>query len=390
MVVGGHGCAAHELSRLERQVTKLHNEGRTDEALAVAAKTVALSEQGFGEAHLSTAANLEVLGSLYLAQGDIEKTVSLFDRAVKIKQNLWGREAPGVVATMQCLGKFYLDHDYSAQAASLYVQVSQITENTLGMEHPTTIAAFRDLADALDRSGAFSESRTIRTQILTGTEEQFGHDSIEAAYAIDELSRAYKELGDHETAIRLNRRALAIVEATWGPDHPEVARMIWPLANTLRRVGDFREAEELFLRALAMNARSTESNVGTKEQFARHLHNVGQFYHELKRYDEAERFYIQALLLWEKTAEPERTDDECPPDFYAFAWMLRDVGLLYLDTGRYPESEANLSGASILQENLFGRDHAFTRDTRNQLAHAIVARDRCLTCSGLLAAVGAR
>jgi tetratricopeptide (TPR) repeat protein len=108
-----------EALRLNQIVGQLAREGRIDEAIPLARRSLKLSEQIHGRVHRNVSADLIVLANLYLAQGDYFNAEPLISRAIDIDKQLFGPRHPEVAIDIASLGNlFSKTGDYQAAIRS--------------------------------------------------------------------------------------------------------------------------------------------------------------------------------------------------------------------------------------------------------------------------------
>jgi esterase/lipase superfamily enzyme len=202
---------ADDLAALRDQVSRLHSQGKSDEAIPIAERYVALAREKHGEEDTEFALAITWLARLYRAQGRYAEAEPIFKRALAITEKALGPDDPVVGIRLNNLARLYEAQGRVKEAEPLYRRALAISVKALGPDHP-------------DVAG-------VRTN----------------------LGGLYKSLGRRAEAEPLLKSALATKEKVFGPGHPSVAYILTQLGDLYRLQGQCEQAEPLFVRALAIS-----------------------------------------------------------------------------------------------------------------------------------------
>ena len=218
------------------------------------------------------------LGDLYREAGEIEKTIALYEEALKIIE------------------------DYASDTVGYYRIAHEI-----GMLYDTrgeTVKACKFYEEALRLSSG-------------------GHnvDPCEVATIHNNVAMSYKSLGKIELAESHYHKALEIYERVHGLDHPEVAAMLNNLGALYIAQKDYDMAEVMHLRALGLRQKAYGGN---HPDVAQSFSNLAVVYHSRQNWKKAGAYYRDALDVLAKQA---RTDwDEYSIVLRNYADYLRQTG----------------------------------------------------------------
>ena len=118
------------------------------------------------------------------------------------------------------------------------------------------------------------------------------------------------------------------------------------MAGIADEQGDAVQAEALYKEALLLSER-IQGPEHVKTALA--LSKYARFLREQATYDEAERLYRRALIIYE-----QHPDDADPADV---ATVVNNLGVLYLEQKDYAQAEATLRRAITLRDAVSGREH---------------------------------
>jgi CHAT domain-containing protein len=104
-----------EAEALQRKAIKLHDLGKSDEAVPLVKKIVETRRKILGERHPETARALNVLGVLFEAQGDLESAKPPLEEALSIYKDFSPEQHADAAIALHSLGILYLlQKDYAA------------------------------------------------------------------------------------------------------------------------------------------------------------------------------------------------------------------------------------------------------------------------------------
>jgi len=265
MIGAAHGCAQQrslqapwspsarptttEATRLDALVEQLYGEGRLQEAVPIAERSLALREKALGPRHRDVAQSLNHLALLYRAQGEYAKAEPLYSRALDIRENALGALHPAVARSLNYLAGLYLAQGAYGKAEPLLIRALDILEKVMGAMHPEVASSLDKLATLYQAQGAYAkaESLYLRSLDLHGTAPGAMHSH--GAPSLDAIALSYRARDAYAKAEPLWVRALDIREQALGAMHPAVAQSLNNLAELCRAQGMYAQVESLLARA---------------------------------------------------------------------------------------------------------------------------------------------
>ncbi|HEV2798975.1 MAG TPA: CHAT domain-containing tetratricopeptide repeat protein [Pyrinomonadaceae bacterium] len=347
---------------LTQQALKLRAEGKYAEAIPLAERALALTEQ-FDKLELPPQMKLSlvpgalnVLAELHRAAGQYERAESLFRRSLALTEKEKGLEDPSLGAPLNNLATLYYETGDYVKALPLFERSYNILVKTKGAEHPDTATALNNVALIYDELNDFKRAEETMLRALAIREKVLGKEHRDVAVSLNNLGGLYDELGDTARSEQAFRRALAILEKTVGPTHPDTATTVNSLGLLYEHKGDTVQAEQLFRRALADKERALGSE---HPDVAATLDNLGNMYLSRGDYARAEAMYKRALAIYEKAYGADNADSAKP---------LNNLALLYREQGNYAEAEKLLLRALAIFEKKFGAEHLSVATALDNLA----------------------
>jgi tetratricopeptide (TPR) repeat protein len=234
-------------------------------------------------------------------QGRHREAADLLDMALTVDAALKGRAHPDITADLEGLGTVLwaagdLPRAEAAFAGCLDLQREIFTEGNL-----VTAPILNSLGvvrQSLGRFEAAEESFLQCLKVLTGAHGE-GHPA--SASCLNNLALLYEAMGRPADALRLAGRSLEINRVFYGETHPEVAADLNTVALLNDALGNGQAAEQCFRESLAV--RRTAYGADHPET-AQSLCNLALFLDAAGRFDEAVGFYEEGLTAYEAALGP--------------------------------------------------------------------------------------
>ena len=406
MIVPAVAAQGANVSALNQQSVKLHNQGKDKEATAIAEKAVALAQRTLGPDHPDTLKSLYNLASLYEAGGRYGEAEPLLKRALAGFERILGKDNPTTLAAASSLGILYKSQGrYAdaeplfkralegfqsvrgpddlqalisadnlgslyrvqgryAEAEPLYKSALAGFERVLGPEHPDTLARVSNMAQLYSAEGRYGEAEPLLKRALEARERAIGRENPKTLQSLVALADNYKAQGRYSEAEPLFRRALEASERVLGPDNPDTLARVSSLAFVARAQGHDSEAEPLYKRALA----ASERVLGTEHpDTIAIVGNLARLYQDQGRNAEAEPLLKRALNAYERVPGPDHLNTVSVVD---------SLAALYEAEGRYGEAVPLYKRALEARERLLGPEHPDTLTSVSKLADLYQAEGR--------------
>lgn len=272
----------------------------------------------------------------------------------------------GLTGTLVNLGRAREEARRASREARRAAEEAEAARRAL--EEADEISVFlQELFEVSDPGQARGETITARELLDRGAERlrtKLVDRPVSRARLLGTIGRVYTRLGLYHDADDLLQEALAAREASLGGDDPGVGEVSADLAwlAYLRRRDE--EAERFGLRALEIFEAAAEPDLG---KIAGVLDCLGLVYWAQGRNDEAEPLLRRALDLSERSSGR---------DSQKMASSLTNLGVLCFSEGRWDEAEELYLRALEIEERELGPDHPDVALSHNNLAAVYLRQDR--------------
>jgi CHAT domain-containing protein/Tfp pilus assembly protein PilF len=345
-----------EATKLYGDSAVMQSQGRSREALPVAARALELYEKAIGPEHPDLATPLLNLGDLYREAGAFAKAEPLYMRALALDERFSGPQHPNVATSLNNLARLYVEQGEYAKAEPLFVRSLAIAEKALGPEHPYVATSLHNLASLYVFESQYTKAEPFFRRALAIYEKVLGPEHPDVAGTLTSLALLYHDRGEYAKAESLYGRGLAIREKAFGPEHPTVGNSLANLGGLYRDGGQFAKAESFFVRALAIQ----EKVLGVEHPYvANALHNLAGLYVDQGKYEKAEPLSMRALAILERTFGPDHPD---------VATAVQNLANLYYDQGQYEKAEPLYVRSLTIREKALGPEHPDVGVSLNNLA----------------------
>jgi CHAT domain-containing protein len=351
-----------ETKRLNQQAYQLYQQGKYNEAIAIAERVLEMRRKLLGDQHPDVATSLNNLAFLYSSQGRYSEAEPLYIQALEMARKLLGDEHPHVATSLNNLALLYRSQGRYSEAEPLLRQALEMRRKLLGDQHPDVAGSLNNLAGLYWSQGRYNQAESLLIRALEMSQKLLGNEHPVVATSLNNLARLYDSQGRYSEAEPLYRRALEMRQKLLGEEHPDVALSLNNLANLYSSQGRYSEAEPLLMRALEMYRKL----LGDEHPYvATSLNSLANLYSSQGRYSEAEPLLMRALEMRQKLLGDEHPD---------VAQSLNNLAGLYSSQGRYSEAEPLYIQALEMYRKLLGDQHPDVATSLNNLAQLYLSQ----------------
>jgi CHAT domain-containing protein len=167
--------------------------------------------------------------------------------------------------------------------------------------------------------------------------------AIKQVDSLVQVSRTLTDQRAFDKALKVNAAAENIALEKLGRESASYGKTCHNHGRVLHNSGFFQGAEKWYLEAIAIR----EKTLGKENlDYAWSVGNLGNIYDQLGNYEKAEQFYLEALAIREKLQGKEHPD---------YGNILGGLGLLYQVTGNYKKAEPFLLESNAISEKVPGK-----------------------------------
>lgn len=364
---------------------------------------------------------LESIGLAYRRNGDSDRAIPLFERAVTIRRSEHPMDSHRTAAALANLARALTDGGNLVSAEAYLQQALELSKS--GDASPSV-----ETADILVQFAQFElnvksdQPRATRlfTEALGVYRSALGNQHLSVAVTLSGLASAALWANDYASAEQYERQAIEIFQATVSRNYPDHAVALASLGYILTERGQFREAELLLSEAFQIERTVFGENSDRIAQIESHFSLLydreGDEVRAIKTIQEAiaiesrvhgpdhfmTGYYLDALAnLYLKTGDLARAEDtsrhalaifakSLPPEHLYVAADRLTLGEVLLSRGALTAAETELRAAVDINTNLVGADHWRTARSAASLGWALIKSDKAAEGEPMLEAARAR
>ncbi len=320
-------------------------------------KNALVIQQNLNVSSLETAATLNILGSVYEAQGNYPEAESAYQQALMLRENKLSPGHPDVVETLGNLGRLALVLGRYAQAQLLLNRVLLLKQERLGSTHPHLIPILYLVSSLYQQQGKYAESEGFLQQALIICQQSFGETHPHTIESLSRLITLYMAQGNERQARALHQHTMTLFAQAGDHMPSQTVPSLRSLGALHALQGDFRQAEVLLRQASAI-CRRTFGN--THPETAESLSALGEVYNLQGKYAEAEDLLRQTLAIQEHTLGASHLD---------IARTLHHIATLLLEQGHDEQAWVSAQRALEIRQRVLEVEHPDVGESLQLLTH---------------------
>ena len=214
------------------------------------------------------------LGLAYRSNGDYDRAIEYYQKALKIDLKQLGPDHPNVATRYNNLGVAFDNKGDHDRAIEYYQKSLKIGMKQLGPDHPDVAIGYNNIGLVYKRKGDYDRAIKYYKKALKIDLKQLGSNHPRVAIKYNNLGRAYAGNGDYDRAIKYYRKALKIDLKQLGHDHPNVAIRYGNLGSAYQRKGNYNIALEYYNKALKIGQKSLGKNHPDTKHYQRKVDSI--------------------------------------------------------------------------------------------------------------------
>jgi hypothetical protein len=315
-----------------------------------------LSGAALGEDHADTLKAMDLLGRVYVEQGNCDEAEALFARARDGYGRRYGEAHEGTLNARANLATVAQARGHLDRAEALYDEVLEAQRLALGEGHAVTQVTSLNLALLYQNRGRFREAERLVAAVMEAERAAYGDWDVRTFPVRLRLAALYQQGGQNDKALPMLRELLEESGRLLGDEHTDTCIVRNSLAACYTELLQLDKAEPLYERNLEVQRRQLGEEhphtLGT-------LGNLGALYFSRGEYARAEPLYAKSLAALRRTAAADRPD---------VLHALNGLAAVYLRQGKYAEAEPLYLEALAGCRKVFGEEQPNTLMVAKSLA----------------------
>ena len=285
---------------------------------------------------------------LYEKQGEYEKALEYYKKALNIRKEKLGKEHPDTATIYNNIAVIYHNQGKYGKALAYHTKALIVFKINPGEDHPDTATIYNNIGSIHYKQGEYKKSWDCHTKALNIRKRKLGEDHLETSTCYNDIGLLYSVKGEYKKALAHYTDALNIREKNLGKYHPEIATIY-------NNIGDLYGEQEEYEKALENHEKALdirEKTLGKEHpDTAISYNNIGCVYDKQGEYKKALAHYTEALNIRKKTLGKEHIDT---------ATIYNNIGYAYSNQGAYEKALENHKNALNIREKTLGEEYPET------------------------------
>jgi tetratricopeptide (TPR) repeat protein len=303
--------------------------------------------------HLATSYNN--IGRVYDNTGEYEKARSFYEKALEIQQKNLSPNHPDLATSYNNIGSVYDEMGEYSKALSFYEKALEIYQKTLPQNHPHLATFYTNIGRVYRHMGEYSKARLFYEKSLEINQKTLLPNHHDLATSYNNIALEYDNMGEYSKALSFYEKALEIRQKTLPPNHPDLAASYGNIGLVYKNMGEYSEARSSYEKALDIFEKNLPPN---HPDLATAYNNIGSVYKNMGEYSEALPFYEKALEIRQKTL---------PSSHPSLATSYNNIGSVYDDMGEYSKALSSYETALEIYEKTLPLNHPLLATTYNNI-----------------------
>ncbi|MCK9232930.1 MAG: CHAT domain-containing protein [Syntrophales bacterium] len=377
-VCGSDAVTADLLQARYDRINRLLKDGRLDDALQQALRTLDMARGLYGQESAGTAPAIDRVAAVYRAMGRFADAETNLIAALDLVRR--GPDLPPeyTVSALNNLAGLYREMGRYGDAEALYLRAVDMQKSLRDESGEGEAALLSNLAVLYMNLARYADAEPLLKRVLAMAEKKAEPDRLSQRMKISmdgrrlewgrrmlNLANLYFEMKRHEDAESLTMRALGIFQPILGEEHPEVARVKGDLGVLYSATGQYARAEKLLTEAI--NSASTAYGDKPQPVVAEYYVSLAQLYQEMGNYRDALKVAGHALPILQNTlggSHPKTL--RC----------LNTIAVIHIYRGEYEQAESVLRQVLETARASLGSRHESLAVYLSNLGNVLAARGR--------------
>jgi tetratricopeptide (TPR) repeat protein len=299
------------------------NQGDYEKAIEYYEKALAIWQKTLSPNDPMLATSYGNIGAVYKNMGDYTRALSVLQKALEISQKTLFVNHPSLANSYSNIGSVHDNMGEYSKALSYYEKALEIDQKNLPSNHPLLATSYANIGLGYDKIGEYSKALSFYEKALQIKQKTLPPNHPDLATSYNNIGSVYDNLGEYSKALSFYEKALEIYQKTLSSNHPFLTASYNNIGSVYVSMGEYSKALSFLEKVLEIRQKTHPSN---HPSLAASYNNIATVYNNLGEYFKALSFYEKALELKQKTL---------PPNHSSLATSYGNIGSVYDNMGEY-------------------------------------------------------
>jgi tetratricopeptide (TPR) repeat protein len=332
-----------------------NNQGDYEKAIEYYEKALEIEQKTLPPNHPDLATSYNNIGLVYMNMGEYSKALFFYEQALEIYQKSLPSNHPSLATSYNNISAVYDDMREYSKALSFYEKALEIRQKSLPPNHPDLAQSYNNIGVVYQKMREYSKALSSHEKAL----EIFGkslppnHPSLATSY--NNIGLVYDNMGEYSTALSFYEKTLEIYQKSLPPNHPSLATSYNNIGLVYGNMGEYSKALSFYEEALEIRQKILPPN---DPSLATSYNNIGEVYDNMGEYSKALSFYEKALEIYQKTL---------PPDDPSLATSYNNIAGVYYHMGEYWKALSFYEKAHEIKQKTLPPNHPSLATSYNNI-----------------------
>jgi tetratricopeptide (TPR) repeat protein len=240
-------------------------------------------------------------------QGDYEKAIEYYEKALEILQKTLPSNHPNWATSYNNIGILYKNMGENSKALSFYEKSLEIQQKTLPPNHPDLAASYGNIGEMYNDMGEYSKALSLCEKTLEIEQKALPPNHPSLAISYGNIGGVYKNMGEYSKALSFYEKTLQIQKKTLPPNHLSLATSYNNIGLVYYNMGENSKALSFHEKALEIQQKTLPPN---HPSVATSYNNIGLMYYKMGEYSKAVSYLAHTRDIKQRSLPPNHPDHE--------------------------------------------------------------------------------
>ncbi|CAF4166554.1 unnamed protein product [Adineta steineri] len=330
-------------------------QGNYQKAIWYFEKALKIQQKIFPSNCLNVATSFNNIGMAYERMTDYSKALSFLEKALEIYQRTRVSNHPDLATSYNNIGLVYDNMGEYSKALSYYEKAFEIRQKTLPSNHPDLATSYSNMGGVFDSMGEYSKALSFYEKDLEICQKTLPSNHPDLAISYDKIGLVHKNMGEYSKALSAHEKALEIFQKTVSLNYPDLATSYSNMSSVYSEMGEHSKALSFYEKNIEINQKTLPSN---HPDLATSYNNIGLVYDNMGEYSTALSYYEKALEISQKTLPSNHPDLVTP---------YSNIAGVYYFLKNYSKALSYYERALSIRQHALPPTHSSIKDVKESI-----------------------
>ncbi|CAF0940232.1 unnamed protein product [Adineta steineri] len=198
------------------------NQGDYEKAIWYYEKALVIQQNTFPSNHLDLATSYSNIGLVHTKTGQYSKALSSHEKALEIRQKTLPSNDPSLATSYNNIGNVYTKMREYSKALSFYEKALEILQKALPPNHPSVATSYNNIGNVYNKMKQYSKALSFYEKDLEICQKTLPSNHPHLATSYNNIGSLYYNMKNYSKAFSNLEHALDIKQHALPPSHPDV------------------------------------------------------------------------------------------------------------------------------------------------------------------------